>query len=345
MKRQSRELKALARNALKGHYATLIGATVLLFIFTCILETLPQTIVRNANTPAALVLQFVVTLIVGVLAYLLELGITAMILHMIRGQYFGVGDLMYAFQHHPDRFIIVGIIKMLISAALQLPADIVLYNADANDIGRALLASLLLLAASIISLIIMLGFALCEMLMIDNEDLGAIDAIRQSFALMSGNKGRLFYLQISFFGLALLAILSCGIGMLWLMPYMLTTEVFFYMDVCGELDQPHYSDPNMGSGNYGGNEWNTYNTNGNGYNNGSGNTYGNSYNSGYGNGYNNGAGNNYGNGYNNDSDNNYGNGYNNGYGNSYGNGYNDGNDSGSYNYGQSNEHDNYNTEA
>lgn len=301
MKRTSRELKALARNALKGHYATLIGATVLLGIFTCILGLLPQTLIRSTNKPSSLILQFIVTLIVGVLGYLLQLGITAMILRMIRGQYFGVGDLLYAFQHHPDRFIILGIIEILISTVLQLPADICLYNASysAHPASRAMLGSLLMLAAAIISLIILLGFALCEMLLIDNEDLGAIDSIRQSFALMSGNKGRLFYIQLSFFGLALLTILSCGIGMLWLMPYMLTTEVFFYMDVCGELDQPHYSDPDMGSGNYGGNGWNTYNTNG----------------------------------------------YNSGSANNYGNGYNTGSDSGSYNYGQSNDHDNYNTEA
>lgn len=301
MKRTSRELKALARNALKGHYATLIGATVLLGIFTCILGLLPQTLIRSTNKPSSLILQFIVTLIVGVLGYLLQLGITAMILRMIRGQYFSVGDLLYAFQHHPDRFIILGIIEILISTVLQLPADICLYNASysAHPASRAMLGSLLMLAAAIISLIILLGFALCEMLLIDNEDLGAIDSIRQSFALMSGNKGRLFYIQLSFFGLALLTILSCGIGMLWLMPYMLTTEVFFYMDVCGELDQPHYSDPDMGSGNYGGNEWNTYNTNG----------------------------------------------YNSGSANNYGNGYNTGSDSGSYNYGQSNDHDNYNTEA
>ena len=165
---------------------------------------------------------------------------------------------------------------------------------------------------------------------------------------MSGNKGRLFYIQLSFFGLALLAVLSCGIGLLWLMPYMLTTEVFFYLDVCGELDQPHYSDPNMGSGNYGGNEWNTYNTNGNGYTNGSADNYGNGYNNGsdnsYGSSYNNGGNNSYGSSYNNGGNNSYGSSYNNSGNNSYGEGFN-GSDSDSYNYGQSNDHDNYNTEA
>lgn len=278
MKRTSRELKALAREALRGHYATLIGATVLLGIFTSILGGIPQIFIRNSQTTSALILEFVVSLIVGVLTYLLQLGIIAMILHMIRGQYFSVGELFYAFQHHPDRFIIVGLIEIGISTVLELPATICSYSTGKGDIGLVLLTSLLLLVSAIVSFIILLGFALCEPLLIDNDDLGAIDAIRQSFALMHGNKGRYFYIQLSFFGLALLAILSCGIGMLWLTPYMITTQVFFYMDVCGELDQPHYSDPNMGSGGYTGNEWNTYNNGNNygsynSYDNGSSNTY------------------------------------------------------------------------
>lgn len=321
MKRTSRELKALAREALKGHYGTLIGATVLLGIFTSILELIPQMIIRNANTPTALVLQFVISVIVGVLTYLLQLGVVAMILHMIRGQYFGVSDLVYAFQHHPDRFIIVGIIEIAISTVLQLPADICMYYVQPGDIGLVMLGTLLFLAGSIISLIILLGFALCEMLMIDNDDLDAMDSIRQSFALMGGNKGRLFYVQISFFGLMLLTLLSCGIGMLWLMPYMLTTEVFFYMDVCGELDHPYYGETNTGSGGYD----NYYGSVRNGYD----NYYG-SGNGGYTDSF--------GNRYNNDS-------------NSYGNRYSSGSDSshdGSsnpYNYGQSGDHNDYNTEA
>lgn len=334
MKRTSRELKALAREALKGHYGTLIGATVLLGIFSGILEMIPQMIIRNANTPIALMLQFVVSVIVGVLTYLLQLGVVAMILHMIRGQYFGVGELVYAFQHHPDRFIIVGIIEIGISTVLQLPATICMYNVQPGDIGRVMLGTLLLLAGSIISIIILLGFALCEMLLIDNDDLGAIDAVRQSFALMSGNKGRLFYIQLSFFGLALLTILSCGIGMLWLMPYMLTTEVFFYMEVCGELDHPYYGETNM-DGDGGSNGYTNYDGS-----NGHTDSYGNHYTNGsnpYDNRYSYGS-DTYDNRYSNSSD-------------SYDNRYNSdsessgGGSSNAYNYGQSGDYDDYNTEA
>ena len=66
--------------------------------------------------------------------------------------------------------------------------------------------------------------------------------------MMHGNKGRFFYLQISFFGLALLCILTLGIGMLWLYPYMMTTEAFFYLDLTGEIDQPHYDQSNTYTG-------------------------------------------------------------------------------------------------
>ena len=48
---------------------------------------------------------------------------------------------------------------------------------------------------------------------------------------MEGNKLRLLYLQLIFLGFYLLAVLSCGIGLLWLMPYMQQTMVSFYLDV------------------------------------------------------------------------------------------------------------------
>lgn len=250
MKRTSYELKALAREALRGHYASLIGASALLFIFTAILEGITQIFVRNSSRSiSALILQFAVSVIIGVLTYLLQLGIIAMILHMARGQYFSIDELFYVFRHHPDRFIIVGLIEIAISTVIELPASICSVMAATRlSIGLLFLSVLLLLAGIILSFVILLGFALCEPLLIDNEDLGAMDSIRQSFALMHGNKGRYFYIQLSFLGLILLCLLSCGIGLLWLMPYMVTTEIFFYMDVCGELDRPHDTDDTSGYG-------------------------------------------------------------------------------------------------
>lgn len=259
MKRSSKELKALAREALLGQYGSLIGAMFLLGIFSIILESVPVTITRNREDTTSLIIQFVITLIISVLVYLLQIGMTVIVLHMTRRQTYGLSDLFYTFRAHPDRFIIVSVIQIGISMILQIPAYIFLFLYPGDTIKRVLLYLLLLLAGSIVSFIVLLGFTLADLLLIDNENLGAIDAIRQSWAMMHGNKGRFFYLQISFFGLALLCILTLGIGMLWLYPYMMTTEAFFYLDLTGEIDQPHYDQSNTYTG-YGTGYDDSYNT-------------------------------------------------------------------------------------
>lgn len=259
MKRSSKELKALAREALLGQYGSLIGAMFLLGMFSVILESVPVTITRNREDTTSLIIQFVITLIISVLVYLLQIGMTVIVLHMTRRQAYGLSDLFYTFRAHPDRFIIVSVIQIGISMILQIPAYIFLFLYPGDTIKRVLLYLLILLVGSIVSFIVLLGFTLADLLLIDNENLGAIDAIRQSWAMMHGNKGRFFYLQISFFGLALLCILTLGIGMLWLYPYMMTTEAFFYLDLTGEIDQPHYDQSNTYTG-YGTGYDDTYNT-------------------------------------------------------------------------------------
>ena len=62
----------------------------------------------------------------------------------------------------------------------------------------------------------------------DNPELSSKACVLKSEALMKGNRGNYFLLQLSFIGWALLAVLSLCIGMLWLMPYIAVAEVCFY---------------------------------------------------------------------------------------------------------------------
>lgn len=90
--------------------------------------------------------------------------------------------------------------------------------------------SLLLIIPGIIAVY---RYAMVPYLMAEFPELKIMDAIRESKRLMKGNKWRLFCLQMSFFGWALLATLSFGIGNFWLIPYMRTAEAVFYMEVTG----------------------------------------------------------------------------------------------------------------
>ena len=61
-----------------------------------------------------------------------------------------------------------------------------------------------------------------------------MDAIKASKELMRGNKWRLFCLELSFFGWALLSALTLGIGTFWLRPYEEAAQASFYRQICWE---------------------------------------------------------------------------------------------------------------
>lgn len=64
----------------------------------------------------------------------------------------------------------------------------------------------------------------------DDEDVGPLEAIRQSKEMMKGNKWKYFCLNWRFFWWGLLCMIL-PIGFLWLWPYMQTSFAKFYEDV------------------------------------------------------------------------------------------------------------------
>ena len=51
---------------------------------------------------------------------------------------------------------------------------------------------------------------------------------------MTGKRGKLFCLQFSFIGWAILATLTLGIGFLWLIPYIQFATISFYKSLTSD---------------------------------------------------------------------------------------------------------------
>ncbi len=88
--------------------------------------------------------------------------------------------------------------------------------------------SLLLIIPGIIA---SYAYSMAFFIIADDPSVGPLDAIRRSKAMMRGNKWKLFCLFWRFFWWALLCMLTCGIGYLWLIPYTHTSIARFYDDV------------------------------------------------------------------------------------------------------------------
>lgn len=78
------------------------------------------------------------------------------------------------------------------------------------------------------------SYSMTEYVLNDNPDLKYNGAINRSMKLMSGHKWKLFVMDLSFLGWGLLALLTCGIGYLWLTPYFATTRAAFYHELLKE---------------------------------------------------------------------------------------------------------------
>lgn len=79
------------------------------------------------------------------------------------------------------------------------------------------------------------SYALTPYLLKDHPELKFNAAIEESMRLMSGNKMRLFLLDLSFIGWFLLGLITFGIAFLWITPYWNTARAAFYEDLMSDI--------------------------------------------------------------------------------------------------------------
>ncbi len=75
------------------------------------------------------------------------------------------------------------------------------------------------------------SYAMTGYILAEHPELTATEAIERSKEMMSGNRFRLFCLQFSFIGWAILCSFTFGIGNLWLTPYRQAATAAFYQEI------------------------------------------------------------------------------------------------------------------
>ncbi|WP_294897931.1 DUF975 family protein [uncultured Eubacterium sp.] len=236
------DLKANARSALLGRYSVLIGAGILAWLISTLIEIPFSRMLQEGiyyTRIIRIIWAYTGMLFVSLIGSLFNIGITYMHMQSARDTRPQFSDLLYPFRNRPDKFIGCEFILVLISFVCTLPGTAVTVIAALQSdtitsirISSPLIIGLILLAIGLIVQII-LGFAFSQAvyLLIDHPDYRVMEALRGSFHLMRGRKMRYFLLQLSFIGWGLLGCLTLGIGFLWIIPYMLQTNTQFYLNL------------------------------------------------------------------------------------------------------------------
>lgn len=244
-KRSSSELKRLSRESLIGRYGVMAGATALTIALNSISVFLPLWIFPGYSLFSQIG-SFAVSFLLTLLISLFNAGMARLALDITYGQKPSLRTMLYPFFHHPDRFLFMYLILAAIQMVLQIPVYLIngIYSSRISSASALALdesvtyLSVVLLCSSVTTLVytvLVLRFSMASYLLLDYDDIGGLQALKESSRMMKGHKGRFFYLSLSFFGVLFLGVLTCGIGLLWTIPYMETTVAWFYRDLKNDI--------------------------------------------------------------------------------------------------------------
>lgn len=258
------QLKDSARARLKPVIGKLVGATAIGYGL--------ETLAGSSSSVSSVFIQsfalqmiwyFVFTVLAGTFAGILGIGFRYMMLKLYCGRPINISDLFYPFTNQVKTGLAVSFIMSLISTIPTMPAYIFFmrFNMEFEKMSTAALSSpldtsaavmppgvMMLLAAAffcctpaiILIAILQIIYSQVSYLMLDFPSGSVKQLFRDSRLLMRGHKGRYFYIQVSLIPITLIGgMLTCGIGMLWITPFIYAVETEFYLDLVTKRNVPY----------------------------------------------------------------------------------------------------------
>lgn len=242
---RNKKLRFIGREKIRGNYSIAIGAFMVLTIVS-LAASLISTYICSSITPVFsmlfkadenIVFQIISTILsflVSLILCIFSVGSVKMYLSFLAGEKPSVSILFWGFKNHPDRILTASLPLTAASSILTIPTSILAgISVEELASGKAYITVLIILsiAAYLLLIIISLPLYMVNYLLADNASLSAKEVLTTSIRMTKGNRFRLFCMLLSFVGWILLAALSCGIGMLWITPYMETSLAAFYEDL------------------------------------------------------------------------------------------------------------------
>lgn len=242
--KKSFELKNMAKDKLQGKYG---AAVLILFLYSLITNgvslfismlasmttTTAYALTGSMSTVTVINIVFeIINLAAVIILGILQAGVTLFFLNIACDQPYTLGNMFYGFKRDSGKALILSAAVGLCNAICLYPCQYCLSAyLQSHDTKMLYVAFIVMLIGFCVYVPVSLGLSQVFYLMLDYPDRTAKDTLALTFQVMKGNKGRLFYLQLSFIPMMILCILSFGIGFLWLNPYMQMTYTYFFLDI------------------------------------------------------------------------------------------------------------------
>ena len=221
-------LRKQAREALKNNWGKAILLTLAYYFFVIILDAFQKIFFKSPSLSLAYsIIELVITVPIA-------FGLSISFLNLKRQK------TTTAFSFITEGFSRFGkcwniylwvLVKMLLPICCFIMAIILfcVLLAIRLQIWLVIIISIIAYLACIVYAVSRgLLYSLVYYIACDEPDLTGKEVVNKSEKLMTGNRGNLFLLELSFIGWMFLGILTLGIGLIWVVPYLQVTVACFY---------------------------------------------------------------------------------------------------------------------
>jgi uncharacterized membrane protein len=244
----NKELKRIARQNLTGNYRIPMGVFVVAELIPFVLELPFSKLQSDPTSTRQVIIYCCAVLLISLIGVVLNAGQQLLHLNLARGKEYTLSQVFSCFKNHPDRFLIMGFLMMLLSLIATLPlfAGIAVWFYVPGAV-YGFCAVILGILGVILLVFLRIKFSLLYFVAVDHPEMGVPEVILSSARLLKGRTGRMFFIYLAYFGLNVLSILSLCIGYLWVCPYQNQLLAVFYLDAIGEL--PSYANETANASN------------------------------------------------------------------------------------------------
>lgn len=224
--------KRAARQALLGHTGTVSTAELLCSLVRVLLTQITAGLILR-NPVGALLLACLVQFILLTLTGLLEIGLNAVAMDLVFAEdSVSLRSLFVPFRENTDTCIKVRAFFSILDVLFFLPANaLVIWLPGSGFMDYYLPVFSALAGGYLLRYVVSFVYGIASYLVLDFQDLSALEVLRRTRALLRGRYGRLLRLYLSFIPQFILGALSFGIGFLWIGGYFRTARAFFYKEL------------------------------------------------------------------------------------------------------------------
>lgn len=225
------DVKANARGRLQGNYMQVIFVTITYFMFVLFIETFLE-LFNHDTSILSFTIGIVASFIFNAVNIKFKISLYGFYLELASGKKPDSGKIFRSFIREGGCKSGLAISVAVFQQICMLPSNILVFMPDSGSVTYLITLFAALITGFACYILIDIRIMPAYFLVNDIPNISSAKALVTALWLTKKQVIRILLLRLSFIPLSIVSALSCGIGFLFVYPYILTSDACMYQSLC-----------------------------------------------------------------------------------------------------------------